>query len=214
MKKNVIKLNEAQLRKVVAESVKKVLREVETIDGGDMMGMWDGPMDGPTNDGMGYDDWLLSDEGLTEIKKKLIEVYGHGDEEFWTWDDAREIAKIVLSDGVSIDDAMKQYVLDEYDITAPEATENTVKMNEAQLRKMIAESVKRILKEQEWNESLEELARDLCDGLEDVRDYGSTLEALKKAVCDGYTIEELWDINNEDSTKLYDIISNYEATDL
>ena len=48
-KKSVIKLNEEQLRKVVAKSVKRVLKEVYMDNGDDLMGMYDGE-EGPTNE--------------------------------------------------------------------------------------------------------------------------------------------------------------------
>lgn len=57
--------------------------------------------------------------------------------------------------------------------------------------------------------SLYDLAHDLCDGLD--RDYQKTLVALRMAIkYERYTVEELWAINDEDSTRVYDIIRNYE----
>lgn len=55
-----------------------------------------------------------------------------------------------------------------------------------------------------------DLAHDLCDGFEDTYDYDKMAEVLTDIVADGvYTIGELWAMNDEDSTLVYDIISNY-----
>lgn len=54
--------------------------------------------------------------------------------------------------------------------------------------------------------SAEELAKDLCDWFEDV-DYNFVLSRINALVDSSlYTLEELWEINNEDSTKMYDLI--------
>jgi hypothetical protein len=54
--------------------------------------------------------------------------------------------------------------------------------------------------------SAKTLATDLCDWFEDV-DYNFVLSRINALVDSGlYTIEELWEINNEDSTKMYDLI--------
>lgn len=54
--------------------------------------------------------------------------------------------------------------------------------------------------------SAKTLATDLCDWFEDV-DYDFVLSRIKALVDSGlYTLEELWEINNEDNTKLYDLI--------
>lgn len=88
-------------------------------------------------------------------------------------------------------------------------------ITESQLRQIVKESIKKVLREyKEWDNSIEALARDLCDGFEDIKDYNSTLQALKDAISDGYSLEELWRMNNEDSGIVYDIISNYEDTGL
>ena len=60
-------------------------------------------------------------------------------------------------------------------------------------------------------DSIEALAQDLCDGLEDERDFDDTLLALKLTMkYEHLTLEQLWQYNNDDSTVLYDIISNYD----
>lgn len=52
----------------------------------------------------------------------------------------------------------------------------------------------------------ETLATDLCDWFEDI-DYNFVLSRINTLVDSGlYTLEELWEINNEDSTKMYDLI--------
>ena len=55
--------------------------------------------------------------------------------------------------------------------------------------------------------SVETLALDLCSGFEDEIDYNRVLMRINDILDSGlYTIEELWEINNEDSTKMYDLI--------
>ena len=54
--------------------------------------------------------------------------------------------------------------------------------------------------------SAKTLATDLCDWFEDV-DYNFVLSRINALVDSGlYTLEELWEINNEDRTKMYDLI--------
>ena len=55
--------------------------------------------------------------------------------------------------------------------------------------------------------SVETLALDLCSGFEDEIDYNDVVHRIEDILDSGlYTIEELWEINNEDSTKMYDLI--------
>ena len=55
--------------------------------------------------------------------------------------------------------------------------------------------------------SVETLALDLCSGFEDEIDYNDVVRRIEDVLDSGlYTIEELWEINNEDSTKMYDLI--------
>lgn len=55
--------------------------------------------------------------------------------------------------------------------------------------------------------SAETLALDLCSGFEDEIDYNGVLMRINDILDSGlYTIEELWEINNEDSTKMCDLI--------
>lgn len=68
---------------------------------------------------------------------------------------------------------------------------------------------KKVIESEQDTRSLYDLAHDLCDGLD--RDYQKTLVALRMAIkYERYTVDELWAINDEDSTRVYDIISNYE----
>lgn len=68
---------------------------------------------------------------------------------------------------------------------------------------------KKVTESKQDDRSLYDLAHDLCDGLN--RDYQKTLVALRMAIkYERYTVDELWAINDEDSTRVYDIISNYE----
>lgn len=86
---------------------------------------------------------------------------------------------------------------------------NTVRLNESQLRNLIAESVKKVLNEMEWN-SIEGLAHDLCDGFEDTFDERTMIRVIQQILSDGeYTLDDLWRMNNEDSNLVYDIISDY-----
>lgn len=55
--------------------------------------------------------------------------------------------------------------------------------------------------------SVETLALDLCSGFEDEIDYNDVVRRIEDILDTGIcTIEELWKINNEDSTKMYDLI--------
>ena len=55
--------------------------------------------------------------------------------------------------------------------------------------------------------SAETLALDLCSGFEEEIDYNEVLAQINDILDSGlYTIDELWEINNEDSTKIYDLI--------
>ena len=55
--------------------------------------------------------------------------------------------------------------------------------------------------------SVETLALDLCSDFEDEIDYNDVVQRIEDILDSGlYTIEELWEINNEDSTKMYDLI--------
>lgn len=55
--------------------------------------------------------------------------------------------------------------------------------------------------------SAKTLALDLCNGFEDEIDYNNVVTRINDILDSGlYTIEELWEINNEDSTKMYDLI--------
>ena len=54
--------------------------------------------------------------------------------------------------------------------------------------------------------SVETLALDLCSGFEDEIDYNDVVQRIEDILDSGLTIEELWKINNEDSTKMYDLI--------
>lgn len=55
----------------------------------------------------------------------------------------------------------------------------------------------------------EQLTADLCDGFPD-KDYNDVLSKIYEVLNDGeYTIEDLWELNNEDSTKVYDIIYGF-----
>lgn len=68
---------------------------------------------------------------------------------------------------------------------------------------------KKVIESEQDTRNLYDLAHDLCDGLD--RDYQKTLVALRMAIkYERYTVDELWAINDEDSTRVYDIISNYE----
>lgn len=68
---------------------------------------------------------------------------------------------------------------------------------------------KKVIEPEQESRNLYDLAHDLCDGLD--RDYQKTLVALRMAIkYERYTVDELWAINDEDSTRVYDIISNYE----
>ena len=54
------------------------------------------------------------------------------------------------------------------------------------------------------------LAHDLCDGFENKYNEEKVVQALNKAMEEeNYTIEELWDMNDEDSGKVYDILVDY-----
>ena len=86
---------------------------------------------------------------------------------------------------------------------------NTVKLNEARIRKIVAESVKRVLNEMKWN-TIEGLAHDLCDGFEDTFDERTMIRVIQQILSEGeYTLEDLLRMNNEDSNLVYDIISDY-----
>jgi len=57
--------------------------------------------------------------------------------------------------------------------------------------------------------SVETLALDLCSDFEDEINfnYNDVVQRIQDILDSGlYTIEELWEINNEDSTKMYDLI--------
>ena len=55
--------------------------------------------------------------------------------------------------------------------------------------------------------SAETLALDLCSGFEDEINHNDVVQRINDILDSGlYTIEELWEINNEDSTKMYDLI--------
>lgn len=55
--------------------------------------------------------------------------------------------------------------------------------------------------------SVETLALDLCSDFEDEINYNDVVQRIEDLLDSGlYTIEELWEINNEDSTKMYDLI--------
>ena len=76
MKKNIIKLNETQLRKVVAESVKRVLKEYDQ----NVEDWWrhNGNFDREQASGMPYnndDNYLQKTDALQELKKVLTKEY-------------------------------------------------------------------------------------------------------------------------------------------
>ena len=55
--------------------------------------------------------------------------------------------------------------------------------------------------------SVEILALDLCSDFEDEINYNDVVQRIEDILDSGlYTIEELWEINNEDSTKMYNLI--------
>lgn len=55
--------------------------------------------------------------------------------------------------------------------------------------------------------SVKTLALDLCSGFENEINYNDVVQRIEDILDSGlYTIEELWEINNEDSTKMYDLI--------
>jgi hypothetical protein len=57
--------------------------------------------------------------------------------------------------------------------------------------------------------SVKTLALDLCSGFENEinYNYNDVVQRIEDLLDSGlYTIEELWEINNEDSTKMYDLI--------
>ena len=55
--------------------------------------------------------------------------------------------------------------------------------------------------------SVKTLALDLCSDFEDEINYNDVVQRIEDILDSGlYTIEELWKINNEDSTKMYDLI--------
>lgn len=83
-------------------------------------------------------------------------------------------------------------------------------VNESKLRDIIKESVKKVLRELDMSYlTPEQLATDLCDGFPD-KDYNDVLSRVYDVLNDGeYTIEDLWELNNEDSTKVYDIIYGF-----
>lgn len=58
--------------------------------------------------------------------------------------------------------------------------------------------------------SIYNLAKDLCDGFEDIYNVDNVAEVLTEIVADGlYSVDELWDMNDKDSTLVYDILSYY-----
>ena len=64
--------------------------------------------------------------------------------------------------------------------------------------------------EYDYDKDVNELAKDLVDGFEDELSF----EKIKKIIISilqngGYTIEKLWNMNIYDSTKVYDLMSNY-----
>lgn len=52
------------------------------------------------------------------------------------------------------------------------------------------------------------LATDLCDGFTELS-VADMVNAIVEAKKDGYTIEELERLNDEDSTRVFDILSYY-----
>lgn len=56
------------------------------------------------------------------------------------------------------------------------------------------------------------LVKDLIDGFENELDYEKIYSIIETLVKDGtYTLSELWEINNNDSTELYHILSMNES---
>lgn len=88
MAKNIVKINESQLKKIIAESVKKVLKEVSMIHSGHNL------------------DDFLDDDDFLEIVKRTIPMYGKEDFE----DDNRDFFGDIKS---QIADLIYDFINDE-----------------------------------------------------------------------------------------------------
>lgn len=81
MKKNVIRLNETQLRQIVAESVKRILKESEEMPGGDLDDLGDDEEDTARYDDNGYlKDAKYGCPLYDDINKRLHDALGGGEE--------------------------------------------------------------------------------------------------------------------------------------
>jgi hypothetical protein len=142
-KKGTVTLGESQLRKLVAESVKKVLKEYRPNTKKDPMGQWFKDMDDAqkVRDTMNY----IYKGGKNPVKKKSEDESEKEVLKEWTpQDDDYAVMKGQPGAAGIWANAYKEKYIDGQEDGTPEE-----KSNESQLREMIAQSVKKVLKEME-----------------------------------------------------------------
>lgn len=154
--KKVINLNESDLTGIIMNSVKRALKEgVDEWgdDPADMMGMYDGYMDGPTNDGPYWDE-LVYDKALSIMK--MFEFEGDEAAEavesiLKTAQQDRELMSMEPDEAAKVvaKKAMKSIDPDyfESDVEPMMEGRRTFKLSEGDLHSIIKATVKRVLKE-------------------------------------------------------------------
>lgn len=56
--------------------------------------------------------------------------------------------------------------------------------------------------------TINDLAHDLCHGFEDEMNEVEIMNKLSNLIEDGLSLRTLWELNNYDSTQVYDLINN------
>lgn len=161
--KHTIKLNESDITNAIKNAAKKVIKEAYTTnDIADTMGMYDG-YDGPTNDGPDFDEVVYykarkimrkygydSTEGFVRDKKvDALEYVMDTYMDYYANDkklremDADEVAKLMAVEAMKIID--NDYY--EEEVKPLMEAKKVVKINEKQIKDIIKNCVKRVLKE-------------------------------------------------------------------
>ena len=163
--KNTIKLNESDIMNAIKNAVKKTIKEAYTTnDIADMMGMYDG-QDGPTNDGPDFDEVVYykareimmkygfedTDGFVRDKKVDALEYVMDTYMDYYAGDtkiremDADEVAKLMAVEAMKIID--NDYY--EEEVKPLMEAKKVVKINENQIKDIIRNCVKRVLKEEQ-----------------------------------------------------------------
>lgn len=164
MKKNVVKLNEEKLRKIISESIKKTIKENAAGCYPEKLLYY--PGDGTLSGDMGYDYLDKGELGgnpetiISGIYEYLRDDYPEEKEEMYDdcavvlylgcWNAAPEKLYVSSLDRQYANEicvASEKKFGTRVPVEVVEATGNAVKLSEAQLKKIVSESIKKALKE-------------------------------------------------------------------